>query len=169
MRVLLRCLADNWRLGRGAALAAACSALALSALVADARAIHRNLRFAMGQPVEVCYSQYPEWASYLAAMRWVESHATPDAVVVCRKADLHYLLTGNLALEYPYDASSAVLREFCEENAVDLLIEDAFTWTRTTEQYLRPALQGWKESDPTGLALAYESPAPRTRVWRTTG
>jgi len=168
MRVLLRRLTGRRRLGRGAALAVTCSALALSALVADARAVHRNLRFAMGQPVEVWYGQDPEWASYLAAMRWVESHATPDAVVVCRKADLHYLLTGNLALEYPYDASSAVLREFCEENAVDLLIEDAFTWTRTTDQYLRPALQSWKETDSTGLALAYESPPPRTRVWRTT-
>jgi hypothetical protein len=88
------------------------------------------------------------------------------SVVICRKADLMYLLTAHKALEYPYSADGTDLMNAARDNQVAYVIEDAFTWTRTTQQYLQPALENWRAGDATALSLAYETAPPRTRVWR---
>jgi hypothetical protein len=140
--------------------------LALSALWADVRDIQRNLRYGLGQPVETYYSTDVGWSNYLKAMRWIAKTAPQDAAVMCRKADLLYILTQHPALEYPYSADGAELSQAVYNNKVTYVIEDAFTWTGTTQQYLRPALQDWQNQDPSALALAYETTKPATRVWR---
>ena len=140
--------------------------LSLSALVADVRDIQRNLRYGLGQPVETYYGTDAEWSNYLKAMRWIETNAPQGTAVMCRKADLLYVLTRHRALEYPYSADGKELRQALYNSRVAYLIEDAFTWTGTTQQYLRPALQDWQNQDPSALALAYETTKPATRVWR---
>jgi hypothetical protein len=140
--------------------------LALSALIADIRDIKRNLRYGLGQPVETYYSTDAEWSHYLEAMRWIASNAPPKVAVMCRKADLLYILVGHPALEYPYSADGTELRQAVYNSKVAYVIEDAFTWTGTTRQYLRPALQDWQDRDPGALSLTYESAKPYTRVWR---
>ena len=79
-----------------------------------------------------------------------------------------YILTGRRALEYPYTTDGAELKQAVYNNQVAYVIEDPFTWTRTTEQYLRPALQSWQAEDPGALVLVLETNVPRTRVWRVT-
>jgi hypothetical protein len=164
VRALLRWAVrgTQWQL----AMALVALVLASSALVGDVRHIERNLRYGLGQPVDVYYARDAEWNNYLRAMRWIDSDAGQAEVVMCRKADLMYILTGHRALEYPYSADRKELMRAVYNNQVAYVIEDAFTWTRTTEQYLQPALRDWQAADPSALALTYETTAPHTRVWR---
>jgi hypothetical protein len=151
---------------RNPVLTLACLALLLSALVADVRSIQRNLHDGFGQSVDTYYARDAEWSNYLQAMRWIVTDTTKPAAVVCRKADLLYILTGHRALEYPYSADGVELMKSVRDNRVAYVIEDAFTWTRTTQQYLQPALEDWLAGEPAALSLAFETGAPRTRVWR---
>ncbi len=148
------------------ALALACTVLMLSALVVDTRHIQRNLRCGFGHSVATYYAGDAEWSNYLQVMNWIAQDAAQPTVVMCRKADLLYMLTGHQALEYPYSAEATELMHMVRDNRVAYVIEDAFSWTRTTEQYLQPALQAWQAEDPAALSLVYETDAPRTRVWR---
>ncbi len=160
------------RLLRGApllkapALALVCFVLAISALAADLRPIQDNLRHGFDQSVDTYYARDLEWDHYLRSIRWITSPASRPLVVMCRKADLLYVLTGHKAMEYPYSPDGMELLQTARENQVDYIIEDAFTWTRTTAQYLRPALESWRAQAPDSLSLAYETDAPQTRVWR---
>jgi hypothetical protein len=165
IRSLLRLLLRNSQL-RKATMALAFLVLTLSAAVADGRAIQHNLRYGFGKPVDTYYATDAEWGNYLLAMRWIAADAEQPAAVICRKADLMYLLTAHKALEYPYSADGQVLMNAARDNQVAYVIEDAFTWTRTTQQYLQPALEDWRAGDAAALSLAYETAPPRTRVWR---
>jgi hypothetical protein len=148
------------------ALVLACLALAASALVADLRSIQDNLRHGFDQSVDTYYARDSEWDHYLQSMKWITSNTAQPLVVMCRKADLLYILTGHKALEYPYSTDGMELLQTARDNQVDYIIEDAFTWTRTTAQYLKPALDSWRAKDPSSLALTFETVAPHTRVWR---
>jgi hypothetical protein len=147
----------------------ACVALSTSAMVADLRTAQRNLRYGLDQPVDTYYARDPEWGNYLRSIRWTAANASQSAVVIARKADLLYILTGLKAMEYPYSVEGEQLMRAVRDNRVDYIVEDAFTWTRTTEQYLAPALKSWLSEEPASLGLVYETDAPQTRVWRVQG
>jgi hypothetical protein len=140
--------------------------LGLSALQVELRAVDRNVRTGFRHPLEVWYERDAEWANYLKAMRWVSSQAAPGTNIMCRKADLMYIVTGLHALEYPYSSDGQMLKRAIIDVDAKYVIEDGFSWTGTTEQYLRPALQGWREAEPGAMTLAMDTDAPRTRVWR---
>jgi hypothetical protein len=148
------------------AFAGACVVLVLSALVADARAVQRNLRYGLGKPLSTYYSGNQEWGNYLQAMNWVAQNSAPDSVVMCRKADLMYVVTGHPALEYPYTQDGPTLARSVSDNHVKYVIEDAFSWTGTTNDYLRPALQAWRGAEPEALSVVFETGTPSTLVWR---
>jgi hypothetical protein len=86
--------------------------------------------------------------------------------VICRKADLMYIVTGHRALEYPYSQDWLALKRSVAGSNVEYIIEDAFKWTGTTTDYLRPALRAWMAAEPQTLDLVFETDAPQTRVWR---
>jgi hypothetical protein len=146
--------------------AIACAVLVLSALVAEGRAVQRNLRYGLGKPLATYYQTSAEWSNYLQAMNWIAEHGALDSVVICRKADLMYVVTGHRALEYPYSQDAMALKSSALDNHVAYIIEDAFKWTGTTSDYLRPALRAWMAAEPQALSLAFETDAPQTRVWR---
>jgi len=150
------------------ALALGGGLIALSLLLATTRQIGRNLRFGVGRSVATYYSQDPVWANYWQAMDWIARAGAPDAIVMCRKADLLYALTGHPSLEYPYSPDALELQRSVRENRVAYVIEDAFRWTPTTVDYLKPALQAWRADEPGALSVALETRAPQTRVWRVT-
>jgi hypothetical protein len=143
-----------------------CVVLVLSALVAEGRAVQRNLRYALGKPLATYYQTSADWSKYLQAMNWIAENGAPDSVVTCRKADLMYIVTGHRALEYPYSQDGMTLKRSAVDNHVAYVIEDAFKWTGTTADYLRPALRAWMAAEPQALALVFETDAPQTRVWR---
>ena len=142
--------------------------LAWSSTVATARGIRHNLRHGLGNSVDAYYAEDAEWSNYLEAVRWIAAQSGEESAVMCRKADLLYVLTAHQALEYPYSMEGVELMRAVYDSRAAFVVEDAFTWTRTTQQYLRPALQDWQAEDPLALALAYETSAPHTRVWRVT-
>jgi hypothetical protein len=166
MDAILRLLLRRGTSLRKYALALACGMLLVSTLVTTARQIGRNLRYDLGQPVAVGYARDPVWGNYLAAMQWIAAHSAPDTTVICRKADLMYVLTGHRALEYPYSPDPAQLKQATRDSAVSYVIEDAFLWTPTTVDYLKPALRAWQAAEPEALSMVYETDAPQTYVWR---
>ncbi len=166
LEMLLRWLARQTRAHLAFLLPLATCLLVVSALVADFRAIGRNLQYSLGKPVDSYYSLDLEWGNYLQAIRWVEAEADESAIVMCRKPDLLYVLINRRALEYPYSSDGTELAQSVYNHQVTHLIEDAFTWTGTTSQYFRPALLDWQHQEPAALRLAMVTEAPRTRVWR---
>lgn len=136
--------------------------LAASALAVDARRAERNLRVTRSQTLEQVYAGDREWTAYLQAAAWLREHSEPGAVVMCRKPDLLYLLVQRATVEYPYTQDTAALQQVLRASHVTFILEDGFTWTRTTETYLAPAMRGAAES----FALVFETPAPPARVWR---
>ena len=148
------------------ALVVGCALLALSAMVVEVRRAQRNLLFGLGQRLAVYYSEDPEWVNYLQAMEWIAYKGEAQSVVICRKADLIYIVTGHRALEYPYSQNGMELKRSVDDNGVAYVIEDAFSWTGTTDLYLQPSLLAWQSAEPAALSLAFETDAPRTRVWR---
>jgi hypothetical protein len=143
-----------------------CAVLVLSALVAEGRAAQRNLHYGLGRPLATFYQTSAEWSNYLQAMNWIAANGAPDSVVTCRKADLMYIVTGHRALEYPYSQDGITLKRSAVDNHVAYVIEDAFKWTGTTADYLRPALRAWMAAEPQALSLVFETDTPQTRVWR---
>ena len=146
--------------------AVSCVVLVLSALVAEGRAVQRNLRYGLGKPLATYYQTSAEWTNYLQAMNWIAENGAPASAVICRKADLMYIVTGHRALEYPYSQDWMALKRSVAGSNVEYIIEDAFKWTGTTTDYLRPALRAWMAAEPQTLDLVFETDAPQTRVWR---
>ena len=163
---LRKVLGSSRKRARDYVLTGACAVLLASLLRVDVRSIERNRHTGWDHSLAAYYADDLEWSNYLRAMNWIAQDSPQLTVVMCRKADLVYLVTGNQALEYPYSTEGIELAQLARDNHVAYVIEDAFTWTRTTPQYLRPALQMWLGAEPEGLAVVYETGAPRTRVWR---
>jgi hypothetical protein len=161
---LLRGLLVDRKTLRGLGIIGMVSVLMTSALVVEARAVGRNLRY--GHTLSQWYSLDEEWARYLEAMDWIAANTASAARVICRKADLMYVVSGRQALEYPYSADSGDLAALVDESDASYIVEDQFSWTRTTEQYLRPALSEWQAAEPETLVMVLETGAPQTRVWR---
>lgn len=159
-------LADGVRRWRTAlpalAVGLAACVLLVSALAVDVRRAERNVRVTRQQTLAESYAGDREWTAYLRAAEWLKAYVAPDAVIMSRKPDLLYLLTRRPTVEYPYTQDTAVLQRVVRANHAGYILEDAFTWTRTTETYLAPAMRGAAES----FVLEYETPAPQTRVWR---
>lgn len=140
--------------------------LLLSALVVDGRRISRNIR----ENIHLSTLEYydrdsPQWSNYVRAIYWIDSVAPADVHVMCRKADVVYLLTGRQALEYPYVPQPEPMLELAAETDVGYIIRDAFTWTTTTGQYLSQALRDAQKMKPSPVTLVYRTDPPVTEVW----
>jgi hypothetical protein len=142
-------------------LAAVATVLLLSCLAIDVRRVERNLRVARQQTLAEVYGANGEWARWLEAVAWIQQKTPQDAVILGRKPDLLYLLSGRLTVEYPYSQDTSLLMSTVHRNAVSYVLEDAFTWTRSTETYLAPAMRGQISS----FTLVHETPSPPARVW----
>jgi hypothetical protein len=107
------------------------------------------------------YADSPEWTRWLESVAWLNANTPPSAVILARKPDMLYLLSGHPTVEYPYSQDGNVLLSTLETNGVTFILEDSFTWTKTTEIYLAPAML----SRSAAFHLAFETAAPTTRVW----
>jgi hypothetical protein len=82
----------------------------------------------------------PQWENYFQAAEWCGQHTPPESICLARKPSLFYLRARRKVLNYPYTADTSEMMAFMIENEVDYVIVDGFTWTGTTERYLKPAL-----------------------------
>ncbi len=145
-----------------AALTAALAlALVVSGLAVDLRRAERNLTVTRRQTLAEVYAADPEWTRWLESVSWLKANLPADAVVMGRKSDLLYLLSDRRTAEYPYSQDPAILLSALARNKVTHVLEDAFTWTRTTEIYLDPAMH----SRPAAFNLLHETSEPVTRLW----
>ncbi len=149
------------RLRLAAVIAVAC-VLAASTLAVNLRRAERNLRVTRNQTLAQVYADNPEWTRYLDSAAWLAQHTPADAVIMSRKPDLLYLLSARRTVEYPYTQDGAILSATLRANRVSYILEDAFTWTRTSETYLAPAMR----SLPGSFSLVNETPPPQTRIWQ---
>jgi hypothetical protein len=136
--------------------------LAASALVTDVRRAERNLGQTIHQTLAEANAGNPEWTRYLEAASWLEQNTPAEAVIVSRKPDLLYLLTHRRTLEYPYTTDTSALLSSIKRSGACFVLQDAFTWTRSTEIYLAPAMQG----APGVFWLVHQSDRPVTRIWQ---
>jgi len=135
--------------------------LLVAALVIDIHRVERSM-IQRGQSLQEVYAGSPEWRSYLMALEWLGRNVPRDAVLMGRKPDLLYVLTGHLTVEYPFSTDPMVLQRVIEHQGVDIIVQDGWTWTRSTEIYLVPAMEARGEQ----YTLLYESPPPPTRLWQ---
>lgn len=136
--------------------------LVVSGLAVNVRRAQHNLAVTRHQTLAEVYAANPEWTHYLQAIDWLQHNTPPDATIMGRKPELIYLLSGRPSLEYPYTQDGRILATSLRNHAVDYILEDAFTWTRTTATYLAPAMHA-QSPVPT---VVYETAAPVTRIRR---
>jgi len=106
-----------------------------------------------------------QWANYFEAGRWAANHSEPDAILLVRKPYLSYLFDDRVAVSPLWSSNPQDWPAYLDENRVEYVVEDAFTWSDATQRFLHPALAAY----PDRFELAYETSAPVTRVWRYLG
>lgn len=100
-----------------------------------AKAIPDNLRYVQGDRY-VGYSA--GWRRYFQACEWLRDNTTDDAVVLARKPEFVYFVSGRRSQGYPFTNDRTRVQA-----AIDcgdyVLLED-FTWTETARFFLIPVL-----------------------------
>jgi len=136
-----------YRLGRGwrswvpAAVVGIFLALNVYSLQLQVRTAVRDNRAYLAGDRYAGYS--PDWRRWFESIDWVRQHVPEDKVVLARKPEFVYLLSGRRSFCYPFTDSldrvhEAVLRS-------DFIIFDNFRWTETGKYFLNPVLQEYPD------------------------
>ncbi len=99
------------------------------------RSVRDNLAYRHGDRL-AGYS--PDWRRYFECIAWLESNTSPDAVVLARKPEFVYLLSGRQAFCYPFTNDRTRVRQAIL--AADYILFDNFRWTETARHFLNPVL-----------------------------
>jgi hypothetical protein len=143
---------------RGAAVALLVL-VALPQLWLGAGAAVANARYLAGQAPPTGHT--PDWVRYFDAWRWLRDNSPPGSLVMSREPSLTQIYANRPSLQIPL-IPAGEYPDYLDGRKVDYVIEDAFTWSTHTRNYLRPALRGY----PTLFSLVYSTPAPVVRVWK---
>lgn len=136
--------------------------LVLSPLWVSAAASGVNVRRDRQVPMAEALAKQPGWTGYLDALTRLQVTTGDDSVIMARNARMAYLLIQRRGVDYPYTTDPAALARAIDGSGVDYIIEDQFTWTATTGQFLVPAMQALRDR----FVLEFETGTPPTRVWR---
>jgi hypothetical protein len=99
-------------------------------------AVKDNLGYLRGDR----FSGYsPDWRRYFEAVDWVRQNTPPDAVVMARKPEFVFLLSGRRSFSYPLSEDRARMKAAMLRS--QFVLVDAFRWTETTGYFLVPFLQ----------------------------
>jgi hypothetical protein len=86
------------------------------------------------------YSGYPiDWRRYFEAIDWIKAASPPDAVVMARKPEFVYLLSGRHSFCYPLTTDRAKVKSALQ--TCQYVLVDNFRWTQNTPLLLAPVLQ----------------------------
>jgi hypothetical protein len=90
---------------------------------------------------EARFPRYPaQWENYFIAARWCRGNTDPESIFVARKPSLFYLHAQRQVLNYPYTSDTDRMMSFLNEEEIDYVLLDGFSWTNTTRRYLMPAI-----------------------------
>jgi hypothetical protein len=80
-----------------------------------------------------------DWRRYFEVVEWIEKNIPADEVIMARKPEFVYLVSGHKSVIYPFTANHTKVKEVIEQS--DYILFDNFYWTGTTKRYLLPVLQ----------------------------
>jgi hypothetical protein len=95
-----------------------------------------------------------DWRRYFETIDWVKQNIPKDQVIMARKPEFVYLLSGHKSFIYPYTTDQQTMRASIDQ--ADYIIVDDFLWTGHTRRYLIPALQ----LEPNRYMIVYQSRPP---------
>lgn len=104
------------------------------------------------------YSQ--DWRRYFESIDWIREHVPEDRVVLARKPEFVYLLSGRKSFCYPFTNDRAKVRAAIDRS--DYILFDNFRWTETAKDFLNPVLQ----EDPGRYQFVHETGFPQFFVLR---
>jgi hypothetical protein len=105
------------------------------------------------------YAGYsPDWRRYFETIDWIKKNVPDDPVIMARKPEFVFLLSGRKSFVYPYTTDPEKMRASIDQ--ADYVLLDNFSWTGTTRRYLLPVLQ----SEPDRYEVVYRSRPPEFYV-----
>ena len=96
----------------------------------------------------------PDWRRYFEIVSWIRRRTPAGSVIMARKPEFVYFLSGRRSFIYPFTTDHAQIREAIA--GCDYIIFDNFTWTITTVYYLFPVLE--EEPEKYRIIKRTESP-----------
>lgn len=128
----------------------------LWAIVSQSRiAVSDNLQYLRGNR----YAGYsPDWRRYFETIDWIKQNLPDDQVIMARKPEFVYLISGHKSFIYPYTTDPQTMRASIDQ--ADYILLDNFFWTGHTRRYLIPALQ----LEPDRYEFVYQSQSPEFYV-----
>lgn len=86
------------------------------------------------------YAGYPlDWQRYFEMINWIDKNIPEDKVIMARKPEFVYLLSGHKSFYYPFTLDTGEIKASIKK--ADYILFDNFQWTATTYQYLLLVLQ----------------------------
>lgn len=86
------------------------------------------------------YAGYPvDWQRYFEMIKWLDKNIPDDKVIISRKPEFIYLLSGRKSFCYPFTSDADKIKSVIQKG--DYILLDRFYWTGTTVRYLLPVLQ----------------------------
>ncbi len=80
-----------------------------------------------------------DWRRYFEIVEWTRKHIPSGNVIMARKPEFVYLLSGHKSIIYPFTTDHAPIRDAIEK--CDYIILDNFFWTATSAFYLFPVIE----------------------------
>ncbi|MCX7785708.1 MAG: glycosyltransferase family 39 protein [candidate division WOR-3 bacterium] len=84
-----------------------------------------------------------DWVRWFETIEWIDKNIAKDKIIMSRKPEFVYLLSGCRAIGYPFTEDQEQVKEAIAK--CDYILLDNFYWTGTTRRYLLPVIQ--KEPD----------------------
>lgn len=86
------------------------------------------------------YAGYPsDWRRYFEMIEYIKKNLPPQKIIMARKPEFVYLLSGYNSFCYPFTTDLLKVNESIMK--ADYIILDNFRWTGTTMRYLLPVIQ----------------------------
>jgi hypothetical protein len=119
------------------------------------KAVKDNLGYLHGDR----YSGYPiDWHRYFEAIEWIKAQTPPDAVVMARKPEFVYLLSGRRSFCYPLTTDRAQVKSALQR--CQYVLADNFQWINNTPKLLMPVLR----DNPDLWSMLFTTPPPEFYV-----
>ncbi len=113
--------------------------------------INRNIKYLKGEK----YTGYPsDWQHYFEAITWIDKNFPDSAIVMARKPEFVYFISGNKTISYPYTDDRADIQRLVER--ADCIILDNFKWSKRSKAFLKPVIVEMVEH----LTFVYKTDKP---------